>query len=54
MDKHLGRLTSGHRDSIEINKIKSEKGDITRETKDIFKNHQMLEQKPILNKTEKS
>jgi hypothetical protein len=29
IDKPLARLTRGHRDSILINKIKNEKGDIT-------------------------
>jgi hypothetical protein len=29
IDKPLARLTRGHRDSIQINKIRSEKGDIT-------------------------
>ena len=33
--KTLGRLTRGHRDSILINKIKSEKGDITTEPEKI-------------------
>jgi hypothetical protein len=29
IDKHLARLTRKHRDSILINKIRNEKGDIT-------------------------
>jgi hypothetical protein len=29
IDKPLARLTRGHRDSILINKIRNEKGDIT-------------------------
>jgi hypothetical protein len=29
IDKPIARLTRGHRDSIIINKIKNEKGDIT-------------------------
>ena len=29
IDKHLSRLTRGHRDSILINKIRNEKGDVT-------------------------
>jgi hypothetical protein len=29
IDKPLARLTRGHRDSIQINKIRTEKGDIT-------------------------
>jgi hypothetical protein len=35
IDKPLARLTRGHRDSVQINKIRSEKGDITMETKEI-------------------
>jgi hypothetical protein len=31
IDKHLAKLTGGHRDSILINKIRNEKGDITTE-----------------------
>ena len=42
------------RDSIQINKIKNEKGDITTETEEIQKNHQILLQKSILNITGKS
>jgi hypothetical protein len=34
-DKPLARLTRGHRDSIIINKIKNEKGDITTEPEEI-------------------
>ena len=34
--KHLAILTRGHRDSIQINKIRNEKGDIT-ETEKIKK-----------------
>jgi hypothetical protein len=37
IDKTLFRLTSWHRDSIQINKIRNEKGDITRETEEIKK-----------------
>jgi hypothetical protein len=29
IDKRLSRLTRGHKDSIQINKIRNEKGDIT-------------------------
>ena len=32
IDKLLARLTRGHRESILINKIRNEKGDITTET----------------------
>ena len=35
IDKHLSRLTRGHRDSILINKIRNEKGDIKTETGEI-------------------
>jgi tRNA uridine 5-carbamoylmethylation protein Kti12 len=35
IDRHLARLTRRHRDSIQINKIRNEKGDITRETEEI-------------------
>ena len=37
IDKPLARLTKGHRDSIQINKIRNEKGDITTEMKEIQK-----------------
>jgi hypothetical protein len=50
--KPLARLTRGHRNCIQINKIRNEKGDITTETEEIKKkNHQVILQKPILNKT---
>jgi hypothetical protein len=35
IDKPLARLTRGHRDSIQINNIKNEKGDITAEPEEI-------------------
>jgi hypothetical protein len=35
IDKSLARLTRGYRDSILINKIKNEKGDITTEPEEI-------------------
>jgi hypothetical protein len=35
IDKPLSRLTRGHRDSILINKIRNEKGDITTDTEEI-------------------
>jgi hypothetical protein len=35
IDKPLARLTRGHSDSILINKIKNEKGDITTEPEEI-------------------
>ena len=37
IDKPLARLTKGLRDSIQINKIRNEKGDITSETDEILK-----------------
>jgi hypothetical protein len=37
IDKPLARLTRGHRDSILINKIRNEKGDITTKTEAIQK-----------------
>jgi hypothetical protein len=53
IDKTLARLTRGHRNSISINKIRNEKGVITTESEEIQKNHQILLQKPVLNKTGK-
>jgi hypothetical protein len=41
IDKPLTKLTRGHRDSIQINKIRNEKGDIT--MKYIFKNNYSVE-----------
>jgi hypothetical protein len=49
IDKPLARLTRGHRDSILINKIRREKGEITTESEEIQKNHQILLQMPIFN-----
>jgi hypothetical protein len=37
MNKPLARLTRGHRDSIQINKIRNEKCDITTEHEEIKK-----------------
>jgi hypothetical protein len=54
IDKPLARLSKGHRDSILINKIRNQKRDITIETEEILKNHQILLQKPVFNKTGKS
>jgi hypothetical protein len=42
IDKPLAKLTTGKRDSILINKIRNEKGDITTESEEIQKNHQIL------------
>ena len=39
IDKPLAKLTKGPRGSIQINKIRNEKGDITIETEEISKNH---------------
>jgi hypothetical protein len=39
IDKSLARLTRGHRDSILINKIRNEKGDITTEIKNIIRSY---------------
>jgi hypothetical protein len=52
-DKHLVRLTRGHRDSILINKIRNEKRDMTTEHEEIQKNHLILLQRAILRKTGK-
>jgi hypothetical protein len=41
IDKPLARLIRGHRNSILINKIKNEKGDITTEPEN-SKHHQIL------------
>jgi hypothetical protein len=38
-------------ESILINKIRNEKGDMTTESEEIQKNHQILQQMVILNKT---
>ena len=37
IDKHLDQLTRGHRDIIQINKIRNENRDITTETEEIQK-----------------
>jgi hypothetical protein len=50
IDKPLPRLTRGYSESIQINKIRNEKGDITTETVEIQKyHHKNLLQKFILN-----
>jgi hypothetical protein len=48
IDKTSARLTRGYRDSILINKIRNEKGDITTESEEIQNN--ILLQNAILNK----
>jgi hypothetical protein len=40
INKNLARLRRGHRDSILINKIRNEKGDITTDPEEIHKHHQ--------------
>jgi len=52
--KPLTRLTRGHRECIQINKTRNEKEDITTESEESKRNHQILLQKPIFNKTGKS
>jgi hypothetical protein len=42
IDKPLARLTRGQRDSIQINKIRNEKGDLTTETGNLKKKNQIL------------
>jgi hypothetical protein len=39
IDKPLARLNRGYRDSIQFNKIRNEKGDITTETEEFQNNH---------------
>jgi len=38
IDKPLARLTRGNREDVQINKIRNEKGDITKESEEIQKN----------------
>jgi hypothetical protein len=53
IDKPLAKLIKGPRGSIQIKKIRNEKGDRTTEMEKVLKkNHQILLQKPILNKIE--
>jgi hypothetical protein len=54
IDKPLAILTRGHRDSILINKIRNEKGDITTETVEIQKKSSYPTTKAFLNKTGKT
>jgi hypothetical protein len=54
IDKPIARLTRGHRDSVIINKIRNEKEDITTESEEVQKSHQLVIQKAILNKTGKA
>jgi len=42
IDKPLAKLTRGQRDSIQITKIRNEKWDITTESEEIKKNHQLV------------
>ena len=55
IDKLLAKLTREHRDSIQINKIINEKGDIKTNTEEnFFKKSSYPTTKPVLNKTSKS
>ena len=47
IDKPLARLTKGHTDSIQINKIRNEKGDITTKTVEIQKIIRSYYKRPI-------
>jgi hypothetical protein len=51
IDNLLAKLTRGHRESIQINKTRYEKGNITTETEEFLKTHQILLKKSILSKT---
>jgi len=46
------KLTEVYRGNIQINKIRNEKGDITTNTEEIKKNHQILGQKSTVSKLE--
>jgi len=52
--KSTTRLTRGNSKCIQINKIRNKKGEITTESEEIQKNHQILLQKHTFNKTGKS
>jgi len=48
VDQPLLRLTRGHRDNLQINKVRNENGDITTETEEIKKKiHQILYYKSL-------
>jgi hypothetical protein len=53
IDKPLARLTKGHRDSILINKIRNQKGDITTDPEEIQNIIRSYYKEAILNKTRK-
>jgi hypothetical protein len=53
IDKPLVSLTTGHRDSILINKIRNEKGDITTETEEIKNFIRSYYKRPYSTKLEK-
>jgi hypothetical protein len=53
-EKPLAKLTKGPRDSIQINRIRNEKGEKNNRNGGNSKNHQILLLKPLLNKTRKS
>ena len=52
IDKPLVRLTRNHRDSNQINKIRNEKGDITKETEEIQKTIRSYYRSLLLTKLE--
>jgi hypothetical protein len=54
IDKSLAKLTKGQRDNMQINKTRNEKGDITTQTEELKKNHQILLKGTYSRKLEKS
>jgi hypothetical protein len=53
IDKLLAKPTERHRDSIQINKIRKKRGNITKKSPGYSKSHFfLLLQKPLLNKLE--
>jgi hypothetical protein len=52
IDKPLARLTRGHRDSILINTIRNEKGDITTDPEEIQNTIRSFYKRPYLTKLE--
>ena len=56
IDRPLAKLTKGHKDNMQINKVKNEKGNMTTEVEEIKKKkkkHQILLPKPLFNNTRK-
>ena len=47
MDKPLAKLTKGHRERIQLNKIRNGKGDLATETEDIQKSSSYLSTKEL-------